>query len=162
MFGMFNISPIYFQPYPWYKLIVYTLPSIWHYPFFQNDIQISVNIRNRQHQEIVLVLYCIAYCIDYWPCFSVCGGNRPYLFIYIRTLFFRTPILFDCLIVWLVDCLIVWLGPGPRGQGHLGQGPWRPLGPSYRIHMESVTTYCQASYLLSGKQRQSGMHPTAP
>ena len=37
-----------------------------------------------------------------------------------------------------------------RGRGPLGQGPG-PLGPSYRIHMESVTTYCQADYLLSGK-----------
>ena len=35
-------------------------------------------------------------------------------------------------------------------RGPLGQGPG-PLGPSYRIHMESVTTYCQADYLLSGK-----------
>ena len=41
--------------------------------------------------------------------------------------------------------------PGAHmGQGFLGQGPG-PLGPSYRIHMESVTTYCQADYLLSGK-----------
>ena len=35
-----------------------------------------------------------------------------------------------------------------RGRGRLGQGP---LGPSYRIHMEIVTTYCKAVYLLSGK-----------
>ena len=42
------------------------------------------------------------------------------------------------------------LGQGP-GPGPLGPGAWGPLGPSYRIHMESVTTYCQADYLLSGK-----------
>ena len=52
--------------------------------------------------------------------------------------------------------------PRPKAPGaHMGQGPG-PLGPSYRVHMESLTTYCQADYLLSGKQRQSGMHPTAP
>ena len=33
----------------------------------------------------------------------------------------------------------------------MGQGPGGPLGPSYRIRMESVTTYCQAGYLLSGR-----------
>ena len=31
------------------------------------------------------------------------------------------------------------------------RGPWGPLGPRYRIHRESVTTYCQADYLLAGK-----------
>ena len=34
-----------------YKLIVYTLRSIWYYPFFQNDIHISVNIRNSQNPQ---------------------------------------------------------------------------------------------------------------
>ena len=44
-----------------YKLIVYTLPSIWHYSFFQNAIQIQVNIRNKQNQKIGfgVVLYCL-------------------------------------------------------------------------------------------------------
>ena len=42
---------------PWYYLIVYTLRSIWHYPFFINDIQIFVNIRNMQNQQIVF--FCI-------------------------------------------------------------------------------------------------------
>ena len=31
------------------------------------------------------------------------------------------------------------------------RGPWGPQGPSYRIHVESVTTYCQAGNLLSGR-----------
>ncbi len=31
------------------------------------------------------------------------------------------------------------------------RGPWGPLGPRCRIRVETVTTYCQASYLLSGK-----------
>ena len=42
------------------------------------------------------------------------------------------------------------LGQGP-GPGPLGPGAWGPLGPRCRIHVESVTTYCQASYLQSGK-----------
>ena len=37
------------------------------------------------------------------------------------------------------------------GQGPLGPGAWGPLGPSYRIHMESVTNCCKAGYLLSGR-----------
>ena len=50
--------------------------------------------------------------------------------------------------------------PWARGRGRdpLGQGPgpgppgaWGPLGPRCRIRMESVTTFCQASYLLSGR-----------
>ena len=56
--------------------------------------------------------------------------------------------------------------PGPMGPifNTFGPGagagtPWArglgPLGPSYRIHMESVTTYCQAGY-----QPLSEMHPT--
>ena len=36
---------------PGQKLIVYTLPSIWQYPFFQNDIKISVFCQNRQIQK---------------------------------------------------------------------------------------------------------------
>ena len=39
-------------------------------------------------------------------------------------------------------------GPGP---GPFGPGAWGPLGPRCRIRVESVTTYCQASYLQSGK-----------
>ena len=42
------------------------------------------------------------------------------------------------------------MGQGP-GPGPLGPGAWGPLGPRCRIRVESVTTYCQASYLLSGK-----------
>ena len=49
---------------PGQKLIVYTLPSIWQYPFFQNDIKIPVFCQNRQTQKIGFVLYCIAY----WYC----------------------------------------------------------------------------------------------
>ena len=45
--------------------------------------------------------------------------------------------------------------PWARGRGWdpLGQGPGGrgPLGPRCRIHVESVTTYCQASHRLSGK-----------
>ena len=42
------------------------------------------------------------------------------------------------------------LGQGPR-PGPLGPGAWGPLGPRCRIRVESVATYYQASYLLSGK-----------
>ena len=42
------------------------------------------------------------------------------------------------------------LGQGP-GPGPLGPGAWGPLGPRCRIRVATVTTYCQASYLLSGK-----------
>ena len=42
------------------------------------------------------------------------------------------------------------MGQGP-GPGPLRPGAWGPLGPSYRIHMESVTTYCQADYLPSDR-----------
>ena len=48
------------------------------------------------------------------------------------------------------DPYLIHLGQGP-GPGPLGPGAWGPLGPSYRVHMESLTTYCQANYLLSGK-----------
>ena len=58
------------------------------------------------------------------------------------------------------------LGQGP-GPGPLGPGAWGPLGPRCRIRVESVTTYCQAGYLLSGKlptvrqsYLQSGKLPT--
>ena len=46
------------------KLIVYTLPSIWQYTFFQNDIKIPVFCQNRGINKIGFVLYCIAY----WYC----------------------------------------------------------------------------------------------
>ena len=49
---------------PRQKLIVYTLPSIWQYPFFQNDIKIPVFCQNRHPQQIGFFLYCIAY----WYC----------------------------------------------------------------------------------------------
>ena len=49
---------------PGQKLIVYTLPSIWQYPFFQNDIKIQVFCQNRGINKIGFVLYCIAY----WYC----------------------------------------------------------------------------------------------
>ena len=46
----------------------------------------------------------------------------------------------DSLFVWLIDCVDI-LGPGPLGAP----------GPRCRIRVVHVTTYCQASYLLSGK-----------
>ena len=66
---------------------------------------------------------------------------------------------FVCHVFFVMPSLSFCLGPGPWGPwskapgahgAHMGQG-LGPLGPSYRIHMESVTTYCQADYLLSGK-----------
>ena len=58
------------------------------------------------------------------------------------------------------------LGQGP-GPGPLGPGAWGPLGPRCRIRVATVTTYCQAGYLLSGKlpavrqsYLQSGKLPT--
>ena len=42
---------------PGQKLIVYTLPSIWQYPFFQNDIKIPVFCQNRLIQE--MAFFCI-------------------------------------------------------------------------------------------------------
>ena len=72
----------------------------------------------------------------------------------------------ECLRVPL--CLIFYNIGLQKTQIHT-EALWGPLGPSYRIRMESVTTYCQASYLLSGKATycqasylQSGMHPTDP
>ena len=86
--------------------------------------------------------------------------------------------LIDCLIVWLIDCLINWLiiclivlvfgpgalgAPGPKLQDTHGECNYllsgklptvrqttycQSLGP---LHMESLTTYCQAGYLLSGR-----------
>ena len=47
---------------------------------------------------------------------------------------------FDSLIIWLISC-VEFLGPGPLGAP----------GPRCRIRVATVTTYCQASYLLSGK-----------
>ena len=49
---------------PGQKLIVYTLPSIWQYPFFQNDIKIPVFCQNRHPHKIGFFVYCIAY----WYC----------------------------------------------------------------------------------------------
>ena len=54
---------------------------------------------------------------------------------------------------WLLAIGSYWLlpmGQGP-GPGPLGPGAWGPLGPRCRIRVATVTTYCQASYLLSGK-----------
>ena len=39
------------------------------------------------------------------------------------------------------------------------RGPWGPLGPRCRIRVETVTTYCQAGYLLSGKLPTIGHAP---
>ena len=46
---------------PGQKLVVYTLPSIWQYPFFQNDIQIPVFCKSRGIKKFGLffVLYCL-------------------------------------------------------------------------------------------------------
>ncbi len=41
---------------PRQKLIVYTLPSIWYYPFFQNDVTISVHRQNQHFQSFCIVL----------------------------------------------------------------------------------------------------------
>ena len=42
----------------------------------------------------------------------------------------------------------------------LGPGPLGAPGPRCRIRVATVTTYCQASYLLSGKlSAVSEMHP---
>ena len=41
---------------PGQKLIVYTLPSIWQYPLFQNDIKESVFCQNRQNEKNCIVL----------------------------------------------------------------------------------------------------------
>ena len=49
---------------PGQKLIVYTLPSIWQYPFFQNGIKILVFCQTRHPQKVGFCLYCIAY----WYC----------------------------------------------------------------------------------------------
>ncbi len=48
--------------------------------------------------------------------------------------------------------LIVW-----------ARGPWGPLGPSYRIHVESVTTYCQAKLptVRHAPNRSIDLHPTS-
>ena len=69
---------------PGQKLIVYTLPSIWQYPFFQNDIKkYRYFVKTDTHKKsdlfcIVLpigiaywpllfpIAYCVAYCIAYW------------------------------------------------------------------------------------------------
>ena len=46
-------------------MIVYTLPSIWQYPFFQNYINIPVFGKNRQIHKfrVFFVLYCLLYCL---------------------------------------------------------------------------------------------------
>ena len=68
---------------PGQKLIVYTLPSIWQYPFFQNDINISVFCQNRQIQKIgFFVLYCLLNGPGPGPdrlglkCYLAKGGTR--------------------------------------------------------------------------------------
>ena len=44
-----------FSSDPVQKLIVYTLPSIWYYPFFQNDIDM-VNRQNQENQNLCIEL----------------------------------------------------------------------------------------------------------
>ena len=46
---------------PGQMLILYTLPSIWPYPFFQVDLQIMVFRQNRSIPKtgFVFVLYCL-------------------------------------------------------------------------------------------------------
>ena len=46
---------------PGQKLIVYTLPSIWQYPFFQNAIKMKLFCQNRHPQQIRFFWYCIGY-----------------------------------------------------------------------------------------------------
>ena len=48
-----NVGETIFDPGQ--KLIVYTLPSIWQYPFFQNDITIPVFCQNRLIKKIGFV-----------------------------------------------------------------------------------------------------------
>ena len=68
--------------------------------------------------------------------------------------------LFDCLIVWVLDCFIIWLFDWLIVLIVWARGPWGPLGSSKRIHLESVTTYSEAGYLLSGRlSAVSDMHP---
>ena len=69
---------------PGQKLIVYTLPSILQYSFFQNYITISVFCQNRGIQKIGFFLYCIAcwYCllapvIPVWNN-SACYSGAPF------------------------------------------------------------------------------------
>ena len=52
---------------PGQKLIVYTLPSIWQYPFFQNDIKIPVFCQNRHPQQIGFFCIVLPIGIAYWP-----------------------------------------------------------------------------------------------
>ena len=58
---------------PGRKLIVYTLPSIWQYPFFQNDIQIPVFCQNRGIQKIGFFCIVLPIGIAYWPLLFRCG-----------------------------------------------------------------------------------------
>ena len=105
----------------------------------------------------------------YWASNRCCLNAFCYVFVcYVFVCLLCLCLLCLCLLCLLVLCLFFVfvfaqapgahgprpLGPmGPiwaTGRGPLGQGPG-PLGPCYRIHMESVTTYCQADYPLSGK-----------
>ena len=104
---------------PGRKLIVYTLPSIWQYPFFQNDIKIPVFCQNRHPQKIGFCLYCIAY----WYC----------LLAPVIPVWNNSTVLFRCAITAPCGCSPA--GCGPAGCWH-AVGPWAlwapgALGPSY-------------------------------
>ena len=64
--------------------------------------------------------------------------------------------LFDCCMIWWFYCLLDWLfwlcGPGALGAP----------GPKLEDMRGECKYLLSDDYLLSGKQRQSGMHPTAP
>ena len=62
---------------PGQKLIVYSLPSIWQYPFFQNDMKIPVFCQNRGIKKIVFVFIVLPIGIAYWPLLFRCGITAP-------------------------------------------------------------------------------------
>ena len=73
-----NVDKFIFGPL--YKLIVYTLPSIWYYPLSQNDAKIPVNTKNMKNQEIGIVcielpiVFVVFVCVyDVFALFTRCG-----------------------------------------------------------------------------------------
>ena len=52
---------------PGQKLIVYTLPSIWQYPFFQNAFEIHVICQNWQIQKVDVFCVVLPNCMAKGP-----------------------------------------------------------------------------------------------
>ena len=68
-----------------YKLIVYTLPSIWHYPFFHKCNK-NTGMYKKQAQPKHVFFCCIVLPIGiaYWPCYALVESIGPVIPLWLQ------------------------------------------------------------------------------